>query len=423
MQFNARIKLASAVALLAPMLNIAVFAQENCSAIPEREVKAQALDEGTYNQLTEVYEDIGEEKYATAMEDLLKLENRATEGSYAQAIILQALGHTAAAQDDFSQAVEFFQKAVELNALPNPQHYQMIYAVAQILIATERYTEGLDNLNLWLCVTPEENITSSAYQLQGSAYIELEDYRKALGSIDKAIVLEKEPKKNLYQIKLGIYFELEELSNAAETLVTIISFWPEDESSWKQLSSVYLNIKEENKALSVLELAYKNGFIDTQQEILQLSSLYQLQAIPYNAAQILEEGLNSGSVESGKKYWEQVANAWFQARELDKALAAYDKAGQFSDDGKIDLRRGFILIDREEWDLAKEALARAIEKGGLSESETGNAYLLIGMSELELDRYQAATDAFNTARRYDRARGAANQWLEQVDQKRATSAG
>ena len=409
------------VPVLLLAINTAVFAQENCEAYPPREVTAKALDEATYKQLSDAYEDIGADKYAEAKQALDKLEDRAQEGSYAQAIILQALGHTVAAQENYDESITYFQKSIELNALPDAQHYQMLFAVAQILMSRERFEEGLETLNEWLCVTPPEDITADAYRLKASGNIELERYRLALEAIDKAIQLEEEPKKNLYQIKLGIYFELEELSNAAETLVSMITFWPDEESSWKQLSSIYLNLKQENRALSVLEIAHQKGFVDTQAEILQLSSLYQVQDIPYNAADILEKGIIEGKVEANKKYWEQTANAWYQARELDKSLAAYDKAGQFSNDGKIDLRRGFILIDRQDWNSAKAALVRAIEKGGLSDNETGNAYLLIGMSEMSLERFQAATNAFNSARRFDRSRGAANQWLEQVRQKLASS--
>jgi len=254
--------------------------------------------------------------------------------------------------------------------------------------------------------------------LKASANVELENYNAALTALDQAIALEAEPRENWYQMKLGINFELDDLHAASRTLETMINFWPDKENYWKQLSSVYLNLKDENKALSVLNLAYRNNMLDTSQEILQLSSLYQLRDVPYEAANILEKGINDGIVESNKKYWQQTGNAWYQARELDKALSAFEKAGEYADDGSIDLRRAYILIDIQEWEQAKNALTRAIDKGGLKDSDTGNAYLLIGMAEMSLESFDAADAAFNNALRYQSSRSGAQQWKEQVQQRR-----
>lgn len=401
------------------VMSSSVWAQNQCG--PEREVQAQALDEATYKQLSKFYEDIGEEKYVDAQNGLERMLGRSKDGSYAQAIILQALGFTSSSQEDYDKALEYFQRSVDLNALPNPQHYSMVLSISQLLIARERYREGLNSLAVWFCGTPPENHTSSSYVLKASAHVELEEYNPALASIVKAIELEDSPKENWYQLKLGIHYELDDLASAARTLEVMIAFWADKETYWKQLSSVYLNLKDENKALSVMSLAYRRDMLDTPQEILQLSSLYQFRDVPYEAAEVLEKGINDGIVESNKKYWEQTANAWYQARELEKSLAAYEKAGQFSSDGSIDLRRAFILVDRQDWDPAKDALERAIEKGGLSDNEVGNAYLLIGMAEMSQERFDAAGTAFNSALRYERSRSPARQWIEQLKQRREAS--
>ncbi len=395
----------------------AVTAQESCPPYEERDVKSQALTESTYNKLSGIYEDIGEENYAEAAADLEKLLNKADDDGYERAIILQALGHTDSSRERYDRALRYFKESVALDALPNMQQFQMMFAIAQLEIMNERYQEGLETLNEWFCKVPPDQIKANAYVLRANAYIELEDYRASLRAINKAIEMTEEPKKNYYQVKLASHYELDQLSEAATTLKTMIELWPEDESLWKQLSSVYLNLKRESEALAVLELAYKRGYLDKSNEIEQLSSLYQLMDIPYQAAQVLEQGISDGVVESTEKFWERVGNAWYQARELDKALAAYEKAGSRSDDGKLDLRRGFILVDRQDWDAAKTSLQRAVEKGGISDNETGNAWLLIGMAEMNLERYSAAVEAFNKAQRFRSSRAAAGQWIQQVKER------
>jgi len=395
----------------------AVQAQETCPAYEERKVKAQALSEATYNKLSGIYENIGEENYNEAAAELQKLLNKADDDGYERAIILQALGHTESSRERYDPALKFFKESVAIDALPNMQHFQMMFAIAQLEIMNERYRDGLDTLNEWFCKVSPDQIKANAYVLRANAYIELKDYRASLRAISKAIEMTEAPQKNYYQVKLASHYELDQMSEAASTLKTMIEFWPEDESLWKQLSSVYLNLKRESDALSVLELAYKRGYLDKSNEIEQLSSLYQLKDIPYQAAAVLEKGINDGIVEADKKYWERTGNAWYQARELEKALAAYEKAGRFSDDGKLDLRRGFILVDRQDWEAAKSSLSRAVEKGGISDNETGNAWLLIGMAEMNMERYNAAIEAFNNAQRFSASRQAARQWIDQVRER------
>jgi tetratricopeptide (TPR) repeat protein len=407
--------------LLIPALlvfaNSEVLAQEACPAYEEREVKAQALSEATYNKLSDIYENIGEENYSEAAAELQKLLNKADDAGYERAIILQALGHTESSRESYDTALKYFKESVAIDALPNMQHFQMMFAIAQLEIMNERYREGLTTLNEWFCKVSPDQIKANAYVLRANAYIELQDYRSSLRAITKAIEMTEEPKKNYYQVKLASHYELDQMSEAATTLKTMIEVWPEDESLWKQLSSVYLNLKRESDALSVLELAYKRGYLDKANELEQLSSLYQLKEIPYQAAEVLEKGINDGILEANKKFWERTGNAWYQARELEKALAAYEKAGRFSDDGKLDLRRGFILVDRQDWEAAKSSLNRAVEKGGISDNETGNAWLLIGMAEMNLERYNEAIEAFNNAQRFNASRQAARQWIGQVRER------
>jgi tetratricopeptide (TPR) repeat protein len=411
-----------ATILLASSTMLTAQAQEACPAYEARDVKAQALTEATYNKLSGIYEAIGEELYNEAAADLQKMLNKADSASYERAIILQALGHVESSRERYDQALTYFKESVAIDSLPNLQQFQMMYAIAQLEIMSERYREGLKTLNEWFCKVPPEQIKADAYVLRANAYIELENYQASLQAITKAIEITETPKKNYYQVKLASQYELNRLNDAATTLKTMITYWPEDEALWKQLSSVYLNIKKESDALSVLELAYKRGYLGKKTEIEQLASLYQLKDIPYQAAAVLEKGISDGILESNKKYWERAGNAWYQARELEKALVAYEKAGRFSDDGKLDLRRGFILIDRRDWDAAKTSLARAIEKGGLTDTETGNAWLLIGMSELNQDRYSAAIEAFDKAQHFISSRQAARLWIGQVKERQQAAA-
>ena len=54
---------------------------------------------------------------------------------------------------------------------------------------------------------------------------------------DRAIEMEPDPKENWYQLKLAAHFELEQYREAAATLETMITRWPDKKSYWTQLSN------------------------------------------------------------------------------------------------------------------------------------------------------------------------------------------
>ncbi len=384
----------------------------------KREVGPQALDEVTYKQLNQVYEYVGEEKYNEAYNDLRKLLDRAGKDVYLQAILYQALAQVEWSRNNFDPALQYFEKAVQLNALPDQAHFALMYQIAQLYYMKERYDDALNRLDLWFCTAPKEKITPSAYVLKASINANKKDFANALIAIEQAISMEKEPKENWYQLKLASHYELEQFPQAAATLEIMISKWPEKKSYWTQLTQIYYKLKQDDKALAVLALAYRKKLLDNQGDIIFLSSLYSNSNVPYKSAEVLQKGITSGVVEASDRHWALVADTWYAAEEMENALAAYEKAGTAARTGEIDLRRGYILVDMERWEPAKEALSAAITKGGLDERKTGEAYLLRGMSEFNLGNFDSASADWNKATKYPKARDAALQWMNHLEEER-----
>jgi tetratricopeptide (TPR) repeat protein len=293
-----------------------------------------------------------------------------------------------------------------------------MYQIAQLYYMKERYDDALKRLDLWFCTAPKEKITSSAYVLKASINANKKDFASALKAIDQAIAMEPEPKQQWYQLKLASHYELEQFPQAAATLETMISNWPDKKSYWTQLTQIYYKLKQDDKALSVLALAYRKNLLDKQGDIIFLSSLYSNADVPFKSAAVLQQGIESGVVEGTYRNWTLVADTWYAAEEMEKALAAYEKAGMAARTGEIDLRRGYILVDMERWVPAKEALNAALDKGGLDERKTGEAYLLRGMTEFNLGNFDSASADWGRASKYPKARDAALQWMNHLKEER-----
>ena len=395
----------------------AALAQGQCGV--ERKVSTGTLDEATWKQLNGIYEDVGEERYNEAYDDLQRLLTRAGRDAYLQAIIYNALAQVEWARENFTQALNYFEKTIELDALPNRQHFNLMYQVAQLYYMQERYNDALQALDLWFCKVDEESIVATAYVLKASIHAAKPDFPKALEAIDKAIEMSDDPKEAWFTLKLAAHFELEQFPQAADTLEVMIELWPDKKTYWMQLSQTYFKLKQDEKALATAALAYRKGLLDKQADILYLSSMYSNHEVPYKAAQVLQKGIQDGVVEPKKQYWTSVADNWYAAEELERALDAYLKAGEASLDGNIDLRRGYILVDLERWEEARVALNAALDKGGLDERKTGEAHLLKGMAEFNLGNFDAARQAWTQASRYERSREPAQQWLNHLREEQA----
>lgn len=384
----------------------------------ERDPGTGTLDELTWKQLNAIFEDVGEERYDEAYANLQKLIGRAGRDKYLQAILNQALAQVEWARGNFDPALGYFETAVELDTLPDQTHFALMYQIAQLYFMKDRFDEALARLDLWFCTVPPEKVTSAAYVLKASIFAQKGDFPQALEAIDAAIAMDPDPKESWYQVKLGAHYELEQYPQAAATLEILIARWPNKKLYWTQLSQIYYKLKQEDRALAVTALAHRKNLLDKQTDLTYLSSLYSNAEVPYKAAEVMEQGIRDGIVQPTQSHWTITADAWYAAEELERALAAYEEAGKAAGDGEIDLRRGYILVDLERWPAALEALNLALEKGGLDDRKTGEAYLLRGMTHFNLDNLDGASADWGRAGRFERTREAALQWMNHLQEER-----
>jgi tetratricopeptide (TPR) repeat protein len=394
------------------------FAQADPCNI-ERDVSTKALDEPTWKRLNSIYEEVGNENYQQAREELLVMQKRARNDEYLEAIIYQALAQVQWALEDYDSALSSFERAVELDALPNETHFALMYQIAQLYYMKDRYRDALGRLDIWFCKAPKERIKPDAYVLKGSIHAQLNEWQETISAIDTAIGMSDDPRENWFQLKLASNFEMNDYPAAAATLEEIIKRWPNKKVYWSQLSNVWFKLEQDDKALAVMALAHRKNLLDTEGDYLYLSNLYSFRDVPYKAGETLQEGLDKGIVEASEKHWTLTGDAWYAAEELENALAAFEQAGKMATSGDMDLRRGYILIDLERWEAARDALVSALEKGGLTERKMGEGNLMLGMAEFNLGNWDRADNIWQVAQRYDASRKAAQQWRNHLREERS----
>jgi len=383
-------------------------------AYANKDDKPVTISPRLYKRLIKVEKLISNKSYQQAEQKLNAMLKSVEQNSYEQATVLRSLSSIYALKEQYNKAADALSRAISLNVLPKNQHQQAVLNLGQLYMALEQYSKAVQTLEPWLAENPDPDV--QIHVLLANAYAQLKQYREALPHIKKAIARSKKPEESWYQLNLALYFELENYSPAAGILKTLIRLYPDKKPYWQQLASVYQQLKQYKKATSIRHLAYKKGFVDTENDILELANLFLYIGSPYKAAKLLKDGFQHKKIRSTSKNHETLAHAWTMAKEFDNAIIALETASKLNDKGSLSQQLGQIYVEQEKWSLAINALHKAISKGGLK--NTGNTHLLLGMSYYELKNSQQAKKSFLKAAQYSKNKKAAMQWLNYIKESK-----
>ncbi len=375
--------------------------------------KPPALPEWLYKKIEKTELLISKKSYKEAEETLKGALEKVKAKSYGQAIVLRSLSSLYAINSQYEKASITLSKSIALNVLPETQQQQALLNLGQLYMATEQYTKAIKTLEPWLTGGSNSDAASAELNaLVANAYAQLKRYHKALPYIKKAIAQSKKPSESWYQLNLALYYELENYTSAAEILKTMVRLYSDKKQYWTQLSSVYQQLKQYKKALSVQQLAYKKGLINSEKEILDLANLFLYTGAPYKSAKLLNQELKKKNIKHNSKNWETLANSWRMAKEFELAINALETASKLDSKGSLYQQLGSIHASQEEWDKAVSSLNKAISKGGLKDK--GSTYLLLGMSYFELANIKQAEKSFRQATQYSKSKKDALQWIEYI---------
>jgi tetratricopeptide (TPR) repeat protein len=380
----------------------------------KRERRNLAAGEWAFKKLSRAHELLAEERYDEARKLMDEMSRRKSLNPHEQALMWQTYAYIQSSQEHYEQAITSFEKCLALDALPDAAALGTQYNLGQLFMSVGRYADAVKILRDWLWRV--ENPAGSAYYLVAMAYAQLEDAKGALPYARKAVELAKKPVEAWLQLLLAVEFELKHYAQVANTLEVLVTHFPK-KSYFLQLSAVYGELGRDERALAALELAYFQGLLDRESELLNLAQAYLYHDIPYRAANVLAKGLAEKIISEDAEHWELLGDSWLHAREYDEALDPLRRAAALSEDGNLYVRIAQVHLERDESREAQEALAKGLSRGDLD--NPGNAYLLLGITHVGIKRYAAARDAFAKAGKYEKSRKAARDWIKHVEHQEA----
>ena len=371
-----------------------------------------SLSPAVHEQLAAVQDLMQNGQHRQALTQLQALAADTALNPYEVALVQQTLGYAHAGLEQYDQAAQAFQDCLSGGAL-SPDNTQIVrYNLAQILLSAERYEEGARALETWLA--NEENPRPQARVFLAQAYTELKRYVLAEQNIQRAIAGTTTFHEAWYQMLIVVQLEQEKFSQAALTLQQLLGRYPQKKTYWQQLSHIYSQEEKHQRAVAALATAYKLGLLD-EQEALQVVRYYLHLGMPYQAANLLTDGLEKKVVQDVEANRELLVTCWLHARESQRALDVLEQLTARSQTGEIDLQRTEIFAQLERWQDVATTVSEGLRKGGLT--NTGKAFMLLGIAEYRAGKLDESRTAFTKATSHRASSRQARQWLRLIEQE------
>lgn len=366
-----------------------------------------------FDNLTELYTEGKYQEALTAVQNYLAGTNL---NAYERAMGEQIYGFTLIALDRVDEAVPRFERAIELDALSNRAHFDMMKSLAQLYASREQWQKSIDMMTEYLRYQPEPTPADSI--MMGQNYAQMERYREALPWIRRAIqnAEDGKPPESWLQLELAIHFELRDYRAGLRVLNTLVARWPERLRYWETMAGAHQELNEDVEALAALMTAYNAGLIREQPKILSLARTSMYVELPFQAGQILSQAIDQGIVEANESNLRLLLQAWTSAREYDRAGRVIDRLAPMTGEGDLFMQKARLMMEQNEWQQTIDAARQALELGNVG--NPGGAWLMIGIAAMELEDLRESRRAFQQAQEYDaNTRRQAREWQRFVDER------
>lgn len=393
------------IALLAAALGLCEAQAADCG--PEKAAAAE-MSEGTYGEVQESMKLLSENKHQEAIDKLSKIADKGSD--YEKAVVNYNLGFAYSSKNDNAGATKAFAKALSFKALPRAQKEQLEFNLGQLYIVNGQFDDGIKTLQDYLANACGA-VTADAHIFLANALSERKRYQEALPQVDLAISKAKQPKELWLQMKLAIAYELKDYKRCAESLVGLIALVPAKADYWKQLSSIFYEMKQDAESVAVLALAERQGFVQKPNEIKNLYSIYMVMELPFKAGMLMQEAVEKNRMPATEENYESIADAWINAREAARAETTLKKLASMSEKGEYYFKLGAMYGDDERWKESVDMLQKALQKGV---KRSGEAWMRLAVAQHGLKNTSGAIASLQKAITFDETRKQAGEWLRHL---------
>lgn len=379
----------------------------------------------------QVFMVMGEAQKALEAKELGKAENLLNEllkkldelNDYEKAQLYNFLAAVHYEQGNTEQTIKDYIAIVRLENPPDQIFHNSLFRLAQLYFVKEDYERSGKILDKWMSLQTG-SIRPEAYMLKAQAYYQQDKYAEAeapiLSALREAKARNQAFRESWMALLRAVYYEQGKYPQAVKVLGELVARWPKP-NYYKQLAGMLGLMERQEGQLYFMHAAYIKGMLNNQSELLNLARLYMATDVPYPAIDVIEQGLENGTIEETASNLQLLAQAMSLAKDAEGQIPVLEKAARLSGEAKQYVYLGQAQVAVYDWDAAAESLRKALEIGGVE--RPGSVHMQIGTAYFNLKKYSRALQAFKEAAAYDEYRDQAQQWVKfikgEVDREKA----
>lgn len=381
--------IATALGITATSVNAAV--QPNMAKVEERKArKTQIVGERVGKTLVKAFDLYNEEKLDEAIAVLLEVSSS---NDFDKATLNRFLGNLYATKDE-KQAIKYLTLAIKPDVLTFNDQSTSMKLLADMLLQDKQYQKAIKAYEDWILFTGEQN--ADAYMRIANAYYLMNQHDKVLNPADDAIRFSSKPIEGPYQLKMAALYELKRYKDLVSVVETMVQLFPENKQFWVYLGNFYTLTEEYGKALSTLQLAYAQGYLEKDSEVRMLAQMYANNNIPFKAAVTMEKHMKDGLVKKDKNNLTFIASNYQSAREFVKAAFYYGELAALTNDADSYRRQGSAYLSVQKYNEAIAAFDKALS---LNVEKPSSVYMSLVDAYFYQKKYKEAFAALMNAKK------------------------
>jgi tetratricopeptide (TPR) repeat protein len=334
---------------------------------------------------------------------------------YEKAMLLRELAAKAVGDKDYEAAAKYLDQAIRQNALSAQATAEMRKDLTQLLVAGGKPSDVVRTLEPQVRNNP--NATAEQRAALGGAYLQLKRYKDALPLLQAAVASSPNPDESWLQALYAAYSNSGRQKEAVPVLEKLVRKNPGQREYWIALASTLHQTGNKERALAVLELASRQGHLQSPEERLQLVGLTAQLGAPFEAGSLMHAWLKDGQLPRTAANYETLAGLWLAARESQLAVGALNDAQKIGEDPGRSLQLGQLHMDQDDYAAAALELNEGL--GDARTDRAGPVLLALGVASFNSGNVDGAREAFTGAQRFPKSADAAAQWLKFLDSAQA----
>ncbi len=380
---------------------VALFASHVYAATPR-------IPPNVHQQLVEARQHFDAEAWDEAKNLLTRLQDT-TEHEFSLALIAQTLGQIAINQDRYDIALEQFTIAHDSGVLEPGAQLNLLRAIGQLHCSLDQWIECRQRLENWIGQAPEQ-ASARDFIMIAQAYSATETWRGVIEPADRAIAMREPAPLDWHRLRVHALISLEQWKLALRNQAVLLQQYGNNRGEWRRLVSLQLRDNAYDAARGSLRLMFEKGWFDRESDYRQLVRLYQLGELPYQAATILQQGIQSNLLPRDPANLRQLAGLWSAARESDRAIESYNELVAIDASPEWLSELASLHYEARDWASAAEVLRAAIAK-----KPDAGLQLMLGISLANLDLGEEARVVFEPLLDDDTVAESARGWLAYLD--------